>query len=178
MARSTPSSGIAADLATATRGAGRRPLVLNLLISLRPGQWTKNLLVFAGLLFGQRLFDTRAVEAAAAAFAVFCALSGVVYLIHDIADRESDRQHPLKSRRPIASGAVPVSWAWTFAAIIGVTAIGAAFAISPQFAAVALGYVTLLVLYSAFLKHVVIIDVLTIAIGFVLRAVAGAVAVD
>src|SRR5204862_4498554 len=148
MARSTPSSGIAADLATATRGAGRRPLVLNLLISLRPGQWTKNLLVFAGLLFGQRLFDTRAVEAAAAAFAIFCALSGVVYLINDIADRESDRQHPLKSQRPIASGRVTVAAAATTAAAVGALAIAASFTLGPRFVVVAVAYVGLLALYS------------------------------
>src|SRR6266487_4529399 len=77
-----------------------RSVALNLLISLRPTQWTKNLLIFAGLLFGRRLFDMWAVERAVAAFAIFCALSGVVYLINDVADRDSDRLHPLKARRP------------------------------------------------------------------------------
>ena len=114
MARSTSSSGIAVDpAAPAARSARRRPLALNLLLSLRPGHWTKNLLVFAGLLFGQRLLDPRAVGAAATAFLIFCALSGVVYLINDVADRESDRQHPLKSQRPIASGALSVPAALT-----------------------------------------------------------------
>ena len=112
MARSTNSPGIVVDPAAAVaRGGRRRPLVLNLFISLRPGHWTKNLLVFAGLLFGQRLLEPRAVAAAAAAFVIFCALSGVVYLINDLADRESDRQHPLKAKRPIASGALPVGGA-------------------------------------------------------------------
>src|SRR5437773_2632292 len=179
MARSTNSPGIVVDPAAAVaRGGRRRPLVLNLFISLRPGHWTKNLLVFAGLLFGQRLLEPRAVAAAAAAFVIFCALSGVVYLINDLADRDSDRQHPLKSRRPIASGAVPVPAVIMTAAVVGAGAIAASFALGFRFAAVAIGYVVLQTLYSGLLKHIVIIDVLTIAMGFVLRAVAGAVAVD
>src|SRR5215204_133408 len=98
----------------------RRSLPLNLLISLRPAQWTKNLLVFAALVFAEKLFDLRAVALSVAAFVIFCALSGVVYLINDIADRHTDRQHPLKRRRPIAAGTLPVPVAATAAAIIGV----------------------------------------------------------
>jgi 4-hydroxybenzoate polyprenyltransferase len=105
-------------------------------------------------------------------------LSGVVYLINDIADRESDRQHPHKAHRPIASGALPVPAAIAAAAMIGTIAIAAAFRLGTPFFGVAAGYLALLALYSGPLKHIVIIDVLTIAIGFVLRAVAGAVAVD
>jgi 4-hydroxybenzoate polyprenyltransferase len=160
------------------REASERSLSLNLLLSLRPSQWPKNLLVFAGVLFGLRLFDVNAVARATAAFAIFCALSGVVYLINDVADRDSDRQHPLKRRRPIASGALPVPVAVVAAIVLGTAALGAAFALGPMFLAVAVGYLALLTLYSGPLKHIVIIDVLTIAIGFVLRAVAGAVAVE
>ena len=149
-----------------------------LFLSLRPGQWTKNLLVFAGLLFGMRLFDQRAVGRALAAFAIFCALSGVVYLLNDVLDRDRDRRHPLKSRRPIASGAVSAGTALTTAAALGAAALTAAWFLGWTFAAVAAAYVGLLTLYSAFLKNIVIIDVLTIAAGFVLRAVAGAVAVN
>jgi 4-hydroxybenzoate polyprenyltransferase len=154
-----------------------RPVALNLLISLRPWQWTKNLLVFAGLLFGRRLLELPAVAEALVAFAVFCALSGVVYLMNDIADRESDRSHPLKAQRPIASGALPVGTAVTAAVGIGAAATALALTLGWTFTAVALGYVVLQALYSGPLKHIVIIDVLTLAIGFVLRAVAGAVAV-
>jgi 4-hydroxybenzoate polyprenyltransferase len=178
MARNTPSPGIVAGPSAQVAPGIRRPVALNLLISLRPDQWMKNLLVFAGLLFGQRLFDPRAVGQAVAAFAIFCGLSGVVYLINDVIDREGDRQHPHKRQRPIASGAVSVSTALTAAAIIGAGAIGTAFALGARFAAVSILYVALLGLYSVLLKHIVIIDVLTIAIGFVLRAVAGAVAVN
>jgi 4-hydroxybenzoate polyprenyltransferase len=154
-----------------------RSLALHLLLSLRPAQWTKNLLVFAGLLFGRRLFDPASVIDAVSAFVVFCTLSGVVYLVNDVADRDSDRLHPLKSRRPIASGALPVPMAMAVALGLGSTALASAFAIGPAFAAVAAAYLALQVLYSFALKHIVIIDVLTIAIGFVLRAVGGAVAV-
>ena len=158
--------------------AASRPLAVSLVTSLRPYQWTKNLIIFAALLFGQRLLDGRALLYASAAFAIFCALSGVVYLINDIADREADRQHPVKKHRPIASGALPVSVALTVALLLMVSALTGAFFLRPLFGVLASAYLGLLVLYSGPLKHIVIIDVLTIAIGFVLRAVAGAVAVD
>ncbi len=150
----------------------------HLLRSLRPEQWSKNLLVFAALIFAEKLLDPAAVRAAIAAFAIFCALSSVVYLINDVADRESDRQHPLKKHRPIAAGLLPVGVALTAAAVLGAAAIGAAFLLSVPFGLVAVSYLTLMTLYSGPLKHIVIIDVLTIAIGFVLRAVAGAAALD
>ena len=151
---------------------------LGLVRSLRPSQWTKNLFVFFGLLFGQRLLDPVSIRRSVVAFAVFCALSGVVYLINDVADREADRRHPLKRHRPIASGAVPVSLALTTAIVLLAVALASAWTINRQFFAVSVVYVTLQALYSGPLKHIVIIDVLTIAIGFLLRAVAGAVAID
>jgi 4-hydroxybenzoate polyprenyltransferase len=152
--------------------------MLRLLItSLRPEQWTKNLFIFAGVLFGGLLFDAVAMARAAAAFAVFCALSGVVYIFNDLADRAGDRRHPLKRLRPIASGQLsPVAAAVT-AGILGVAALLAALLLSPVFALLSAAYVALLVVYSVLLKHLVIIDALTIAAGFVLRAAAGAVAV-
>jgi 4-hydroxybenzoate polyprenyltransferase len=159
------------------REGAERSAAVNLIRSLRPAQWAKNLLVFAGLLFGLRLFDIDAVLRAFAAFAIFCVLSGVVYLINDIADRESDRRHPLKARRPIASGALSVPAAGAAAATLGTAALAGALALGMPFFAVAVGYLGLLTLYSGPLKHIVIIDVLTIAVGFVLRAVAGAFAV-
>jgi 4-hydroxybenzoate polyprenyltransferase len=175
MARITPSP-VPPDAPHA--GASGRPVLLNLLRSLRPSQWTKNLLVFAGLLFGRRLPDPTAVWRSIAAFAIFCALSGVVYLINDVADRHADRSHPLKRLRPIASGALPVPLALAAAGAIGLAALAAAFTLRPAFGVVAAAYLGLLALYSGPLKNIVIIDVLTIAVGFVLRAVAGAVAID
>ena len=159
-------------------GVSRRPVAVSLLLSLRPGQWTKNLLVFAGLLFGRQLTDPVAVARASAAFAVFCVLSGVVYLVNDVSDRETDRQHPLKARRPIASGALPVPVAIASAIVLAVLALISAFMLGWPFFMVAAIYLALQTLYSGPLKHIVIIDVLTIAIGFVLRAVAGAVVVN
>ncbi|MDQ3214437.1 MAG: decaprenyl-phosphate phosphoribosyltransferase [Acidobacteriota bacterium] len=155
-------------------GTPVRPLALSLVLSLRPYQWTKNLIIFAGLIFGQRLLDPSAVLVSLAAFAVFCALSGVVYLINDVADREADSQHPLKRFRPIASGQVPVNVAIGTAMVLAVVALAAAFRLRFEFGVVAAAYVSLLAFYSGPLKHVVIIDVLTIAIGFALRAAAGA----
>jgi 4-hydroxybenzoate polyprenyltransferase len=153
------------------------PLAVSLVLSLRPSQWTKNLIIFAALMFGQRLLDPTAVLQSLAAFAIFCALSGVVYLINDVADREADRRHPVKMFRPIASGAVPVRVALIAATALGLTALAAAFWLRPLFGVLAGSYLLLLGLYSGPLKHAVIIDVLTIAIGFVLRAAAGAVAI-
>jgi 4-hydroxybenzoate polyprenyltransferase len=148
-----------------------------LLRSLRPSQWTKNLIIFAALMFGERLLDPGSVLRSIAAFAIFCGLSGVVYLINDVADREADRRHPVKSRRPIASGLVSVRAGLTTAFVIAAAGLAGAFALRPLFGVLAAAYVALLGIYSGFLKHVVIIDVLTIAIGFVLRAAAGAVAI-
>ena len=155
-----------------------RSLPVALLKSLRPEQWTKNVLVFAPLIFAEKLFDRRAVGIACAAFGIFCVLSSVVYLVNDIADREHDRQHPLKRLRPIAAGELPVATAIGAAIVLGAAAGGAAFLLGPRFGAVALAYLALMVLYSGPLKHLLIIDVLTISIGFVLRALGGAVAID
>ena len=176
MARSTPSSVTAPG--SAVGAVPERSHALQIFYSLRPAQWVKNLVIFAGLIFGLRLSDPVAVINAVSAFAVFCVLSGVVYLVNDIADRDTDRQHPLKARRPIASGALPVPVAATAALVLGIVGVAAALGIGRAFAAVAAAYLSLLLLYSGPLKHIVIIDVLTIAIGFVLRAVAGAVAVN
>jgi len=167
-----------ADQHLAPFRAPGRPLPVGLLLSLRPSQWTKNLIIFAGLIFGQRLLDARSVLQSIAAFAIFCILSGVVYLVNDVADRDADRRHPTKRLRPIASGDVPASTALALAAILAVAALAAAWALRPAFALVSVVYLALLALYSGPLKHVVIIDVLTIAVGFVLRAAAGAVAID
>jgi len=148
--------------------------VLNLLVSLRPGQWTKNLFVFAGLVFGKRLLDPLAALQATGAFAIFCALSGVVYLLNDVADRATDARHPLKCSRPIASGALSPSTALAAAAAILIAALTSAYRLDARFFVDAAAYVVLLAFYSWWLKHVVILDALTIAIGFVLRVSAGA----
>lgn len=154
-----------------------RSMLQGLIQSLRPQQWTKNLFVLAALPFGLKLFDTAAVALALAAFVVFCALSGVVYLVNDLYDREADRLHPVKRMRPIAAGVLAPGTAAMAAALIAAGALGAALAIGPRFAAAAAAYLTLFYLYTRWLKHLVIVDVLSIAIGFVLRTYAGAVAI-
>ena len=159
-------------------GASGRSTAALLFLSLRPEQWTKNLFVLAGVLFGHRLLDAASVVQALEAFAIFCALSGAVYLFNDVIDREADRVHPLKSARPVASGALSPRVAIIVAAFLGVAAVQWAVVLRPALGGVASAYLVLLLLYSIALKHIVIVDVLTIAAGFVLRAVAGAIAVD
>jgi 4-hydroxybenzoate polyprenyltransferase len=177
MARHEHSREPAARAHDPARPAGRS-IPFQLLRSLRPEQWTKNLFVFAGLGFGLKLFEPEAVLRASAAALIFCVLSGVVYLVNDIMDREADRRHPLKAGRPIAAGDLPVRIAALAAAVLGAGALAAAFLLHAGFGWVALTYLALQFAYSGPLKHIVIVDVLTIAIGFVLRAVAGAVVID
>jgi 4-hydroxybenzoate polyprenyltransferase len=149
-----------------------------LLVTVRPRQWTKNLLVFAGLIFSRGLHDPVLVTRAFAAFVLFCLLSGGVYLINDVLDAERDRRHPQKRHRPVASGQLPRGVALGVGTALLVGASLAAMGLSLRFGAVALAYAGLLTAYSAGLKHVVIVDTLIIAAGFVLRALAGVVVLD
>ncbi len=151
--------------------------LLALLVSLRPRQWVKNLFVFAGVIFSQQLLTPLA-WTALGAFAIFCGLSGAIYLFNDVADAERDRLHPTKRLRPIASGRISPATASVVGGLLLAGSLAAAFRINVPFGLVALGYAILLLAYSAWLKHLVILDVLTVAAGFVLRAVAGAVAVE
>jgi len=151
----------------------RRSTAASLLVSLRPDQWHKNLIVFAALIFAVKLLDPAALARATAAFLIFCAVSSVVYLINDVADREQDRLHPVKRLRPIASGELSPGTALTLAAVLGAAALAAAFWLRPAFGLAAAAYLALFVVYTGALKHIVVLDVMTIAIGFVLRAVAG-----
>lgn len=168
----SPSSVVPVSSGTEVRG---RSLATNLLLALRPGQWTKNVFLFAGLIFGQKLLNPADVATASAAFGLFCLFSGVVYLINDIQDRDADRHHPIKCRRPIASGALSTGAAGTAALVIAAGALTGAFLLDRGFFIVGLSYLILQTAYSMWLKHGVILDVLAIAFGFVLRALAGAV---
>ena len=154
-------------------------MIKAIILSMRPKQWTKNLFVFAGLLFTldshHQIADYIKV---ALAFVMFCILSGVVYLINDILDVEHDRKHSAKSKRPIAAGRLSVKAAWAAAGVLLPVGVAGSFAVNTQLGEVALLYVGLLTAYSLFLKNIVILDVMTIAAGFVLRAVAGAVAIQ
>ena len=150
-----------------------RSTAASLFVSLRPDQWTKNLIVFAALIFAVKLLDPAATAKASAAFLIFCGLSGAVYLINDVADREQDRLHPIKKMRPIASGDLSPSTALIAAVVLSAIALAAAVALRPAFGVAAAAYLALFVVYTRWLKHIVVLDVMTIAIGFVLRAVAG-----
>jgi len=148
-------------------------LPLALLKAMRPQQWTKNVLLFPALLFSQNLFHWRETVLVCAACAVFCLLSSGVYLLNDLLDIESDRAHPLKRHRPLASGALPVPVGIAACGGLSAGALAAAFWLSTPFAWTAVAYFLLQVAYTVRLKHVVILDVGCIAAGFVLRAIAG-----
>ncbi|MHB1159784.1 MAG: decaprenyl-phosphate phosphoribosyltransferase [Chloroflexota bacterium] len=155
----------------------RRSLPLALLVSLRPKQWTKNGLLFLALIFARALGHPDLVVRASLAFVDFCLLASATYLINDLMDLEQDRQHPTKRKRPIASGQVSSRLAAGTAAILLVAALALSATLGAAFALSALLYVALTVSYSLWLKHLVILDVLAVASGFVLRAAAGAVVI-
>ena len=166
------------DVATPGPAAAAPSLKMGpVLVSLRPHQWTKNLVLFAALAFSKHLFEAGPLVRAVVAFALFCGLSGAVYLLNDVADRERDRMHPLKRLRPVASGALSPRTAVGLAALIGFGCLALSFTLGVPFAACTVLYLGLNLLYSFSLKEVVILDVLAISMGFVLRAVAGAVAI-
>lgn len=144
--------------------------------TMRPGQWVKNVLVFAPLLFALQALDPRAVARTLAAFALFCVASSAVYLVNDLLDRDQDRRHPLKRLRPIASGELAPAAAGAAAALLGAGALGGAALLDPRLALVLGAYLATNLAYARALKHVVIVDVMTISAGFVLRVVAGGVA--
>ncbi len=148
---------------------------------LRPSQWIKNLFVFAGVVFGRKLTGPDALGSALLAllgFACLCLVSSVVYIVNDIHDREEDKLHPRKCKRPIAAGLVGVSQAFGLAAGLLVVGLGGAWLLDPGFGVVVGGYLALQALYTFWFKHAVILDVIAIGLGFVLRAISGAVLVD
>jgi 4-hydroxybenzoate polyprenyltransferase len=144
-----------------------------LIKTMRPRQWTKNGFVFFGLIFDKQLFLIDPLLRTIAGFGLFCLISSAVYLFNDIADVEADRNHPEKKFRPIASGKLPVNVAWTAAMILTALALGLGFLLAPVFALFILIYLVTNLLYSLWLKHVSILDVLIISSGFVLRVGAG-----
>lgn len=140
---------------------------------LRPRQWIKNIVVLAGLVFAERLAQARFTTAAFAAFAVFCALSSALYVLNDLVDAPKDRLHPEKKLRPIAAGEISPVAAGFVGALLAILALVAAFSLGPRFGTTAAAYCALNLLYTLRLKREVIIDVMVIATGFVLRAIAG-----
>ncbi len=144
---------------------------------LRPKQWTKNGFVLAGVVFSGEALQAESVVAALLAFAAFCALSGAVYAANDILDVEEDRKHPTKRLRPVASGEIPVGIAVVYAALLGLFGLAIAFSVNFEVGLAGLAYMVLQALYTPILKHVALLDVMSISAGFVLRALAGVAAV-
>ena len=146
--------------------------------AIRPEQWLKNGFVLSPLVFSGRALIWDAEWRAAVAFFAFCAVASAVYLMNDVLDREADRLHPGKASRPIASGLIGARSALTVAALLGVIGVGAGAVAGLKVAAVLLSYLALNVLYGTWLKNVVIVDVFAIAAFFIMRLLAGAVAVN
>jgi len=154
------------------------PRIRPVLGLMRPKQWTKNLLLFAALLFAERLLDTAALLHACLGFVAFCLASSSVYVVNDLVDADRDREHPTKRDRPIASGKVSKPVAAALAGALTAASFSLAFSINPSFGAVTVIYTAFSHFYTFVGKNVVVLDVLLVAFGFVLRAVAGAFAID
>jgi 4-hydroxybenzoate polyprenyltransferase len=152
---------------------------------VRPRQWTKNGFVLAGVVFAEKAFSATAVAHALLAFVVFCALSGAVYAANDVLDVEEDRKHPLKRFRPVASGEISARSALVFAAVLALCALAVGFSglvadlgLNPGVGIAGVAYLVLQVLYTTILKHMAILDVMSISAGFLIRALAGVAAVN
>jgi len=153
-------------------------MLINLLKTMRPKQWPKNVFIFTALVFVEKLFTPLPLLRTIAAFALFCLLSSAVYLINDVVDIEKDRQHPSKRLRPLPSGQLRPSVAIAAGVLIPLVALPLSFLLDFYFGLVALAYLLTMTVYSFVFKNIVILDVLTVAAGFVLRAVAGAVVIS
>jgi 4-hydroxybenzoate polyprenyltransferase len=147
--------------------------IIHFIVAMRPYQWTKNLIIFAALMFSKRILDPAYLLLCVKGFFVFCFLSGSVYIFNDVMDRHKDRLHPKKKNRPIASGRIKPAEALAVTFIIAGLSVFSAFRLSFEFGLAAAFYLALVFAYSIVLKRIVILDVLSIAIGFVARAVAG-----
>jgi 4-hydroxybenzoate polyprenyltransferase len=149
-----------------------------ILKSMRPAQWTKNLFVFAALIFARKFFSPRDLALTFGAFLVFCLVSGAFYIFNDIQDCEEDRAHPKKCLRPIAHGDLGRGAAMAVFVVLSVIGLAAAFLLHPGFFLAVAVYLALQLAYSLKLKHVVILDIFVIAAGFVIRVVAGGLVID
>jgi 4-hydroxybenzoate polyprenyltransferase len=145
---------------------------------MRPRQWSKNLILFAGLIFSKNLMNGSMALRSTAAFGVFCLLSGMVYTINDLLDMAEDRLHESKRKRPLASGALPARTAIAWLVLVGAVALGAAAAAGPRFLLISVGFLAFNLAYSTFFKNIVVIDVISISISFIIRAIAGVVALN
>ena len=141
--------------------------------TMRPKQWIKNIFVLAAVVFDRQLTNTESLMITLLAMLLFCLVSSLVYIINDLADVEADRQHPQKQHRPLASGELSRNWAIGAAVFLGLVAFPAAFWLNFHFGLLISGYFLLMLAYSFWLKHVPLLDVMIIAVGFVLRVAGG-----
>jgi 4-hydroxybenzoate polyprenyltransferase len=148
-------------------------MTVGLLKTMRPKQWTKNAFIFGALVFDGKLLSPVPLALTLIGFGLLCLISGTVYLINDLVDVEKDRQHPTKKNRPLASGQLPTQVALVTAVILPLTILPLGFWLNLAFGTILTGYLLLQIAYSFFLKNMVVVDVLTIAAGFVLRVAAG-----
>jgi 4-hydroxybenzoate polyprenyltransferase len=153
-------------------------LLIALIKTMRPAQWTKNGFIFVPLVFDEKLFQIGPLSRTIAGFVLLCLVSGTVYLINDLVDIEKDRQHPTKRLRPLPSGQLSRSLAIAATILIPAVVLPLGFVLDVAFGLILTGYLVLQIAYSFWLKNVVIIDVMVIAAGFVLRVAAGVVLVD
>ena len=148
-------------------------MLRSLLKTMRPRQWTKNIFVFAALVFDGKLFHLTGFLRTLAGFGLFCLISSAVYIFNDLLDVKTDRQHPVKKNRPIASGKLPVPIAIVAGTVLALVALGMGYLLAWQFGLTVLVYFVLMLAYSKWLKHIPILDVLILAAGFVLRVHSG-----
>ena len=151
--------------------------IIEIFKSLRPQQWIKNFFIFAPLIFSRNIFNRPLLLTTIAAFAAFCLISSAHYIFNDLRDIEDDRRHPVKSRRPLASGRLKKGPAIAAMIVIGAAGLALAAAINLPFLIMAVVYLVLEAAYSMWLKHVVILDVFVVAAGFLIRVVAGGLAI-
>lgn len=145
---------------------------------LRPVQWVKNVFVLAPIVFAEQLTDPTTLARAGLAFVTFCFAASTIYLFNDLRDREEDRRHPLKKNRPIASGALPVPVASAAAVILGIVALGLSIYFGQVFTILLVSYIAINLLYSSWLKKIVILDVMAVSSGYVIRVLAGGAAIN
>ena len=145
---------------------------------LRPKHWIKNIFVFAGLVFGKQLLEGQSLLLVIQGFACFCGLSSAAYIFNDLRDRQADRQHPSKKHRPLASGKIPATNAWGLGIALTAAMLGWSGYLSWRFMIIGAAYLVLNIAYTAWLKDQPIVDVISISLGFVLRAVAGVVLLE
>jgi decaprenyl-phosphate phosphoribosyltransferase len=154
-----------------------REVMVGLASSMRPRQWLKNLLVLSAPLASGQITEGAVLSTSLWAFVLFCAASAAIYLVNDVLDRDLDRQHPEKRHRPIAAGVVPPTLALIVSAFLAAAAVGSAWFVRPEFAALVSGYLLMQAAYCLWWKHETVLDLSVISLGFLLRAVAGGVAI-